>query len=76
MSRITVSKVGPDKKIDVEIKVSELDRVEGYQSRETLNSRVALTKESGSKFLIPKGTEWKIGEEINIIINYPRQYLN
>lgn len=73
MTRIVVSKVGPDKKVDVKINVSSLDKVEAYHTEETLSSRVSLTKESGSIFLLPQETQWKEGEEVNILINYPKQ---
>ncbi|MFK7823003.1 MAG: hypothetical protein AB8G05_02530 [Oligoflexales bacterium] len=73
MTRIVVSKVGPDKKIDVKINVHSLDKVEAYHTKDTLSSRVSLTKESGSIFLLPQETQWKEGEEVNILINYPKQ---
>ena len=73
MTRIVVSKVGPDKKIDVKINVSSLDKVEAYHTKDTLSSRVSLVKESGSIFSLPRETKWEEGEEVNILINYPKQ---
>ena len=64
MTRIVVSTVGPDKKVDVKINVSALDKVEAYHTKDTLSSRVSLTKESGSIFLLPRETQWKEGEEV------------
>ncbi|NRA44384.1 MAG: hypothetical protein HRU09_05450 [Oligoflexales bacterium] len=59
MARIVVSTVGPDNRVDVKINVSALDKVEAYHTKDTLSSRVSLTKDSGSIFLLPQETGWK-----------------